>query len=89
MADVMPTDMPADMCPVSFGIKVTNDEGGHVHFNLFAGTTPDARGCCGSLTMRPEEFEEFVWRLDPEAIQPEAYEPLLRVHESARSVPDA
>jgi hypothetical protein len=60
--------MPADDAPpVTFGVKVTKDIG-HVHFDLFAGTTPDARGRAGSLVMRPDEFEAFVRRLGPETI---------------------
>lgn len=71
--------------PVTFGVKVTNDAGGHVHFDLFAGRTPDSRGRCGSLTMRPDEFEEFLWRLDPARIQPERYESVLRLHDERRA----
>lgn len=57
----------SDLPPVTFGIKVTKDLG-HVHFNLFAGRTPDARGCAGSLVMRPDEFHEFLRRLNPERL---------------------
>ena len=56
--------------PVTFGIKVTKDLG-HVHFDVFAGTTPDARGRAGSLVMRPDEFHEFLRRLNPERLQEE------------------
>ena len=56
-----------DLLPVTFGITVTKDLG-HVHFNLFAGRTPDARGCAGSLVMRPDEFHEFLRRLNPERL---------------------
>lgn len=54
-----------DLPPVTFGIKVTKDLG-HVHFNVFAGRTPDARGCAGSLVMRHDEFDAFLRRLKPE-----------------------
>ena len=56
----------SDLPPVTFGIKVTKDIG-HVHFDLFAGRTPASRGRAGSLVMRPDEFEEFLERVRPEA----------------------
>lgn len=59
-----------DRPPVTFGIKVTRDdgEGGHVHFDLFAGRTEHARGRSGSLVLRHDEFEAFMARLKPERI---------------------
>lgn len=59
--------LPDDSPPVTFGVKVTSDYG-HVHFDLFAGRTPHSRGRAGSLTLRRDEFEEFIWRLAPEAV---------------------
>lgn len=61
--------MPAESAvpPVTFGVKVTKDIG-HVHFDVFAGRTPHSRGNCGSLVMRPEEYEEFIARLQPGVI---------------------
>lgn len=63
--------------PITFGIKVTADYG-HVHFDLFAGRTPDSRGRCGSVVMQPDEFAAFVARLNPETIQPEHVEGAYR-----------
>lgn len=56
---------------VTFGVKVTRDDGpgGHVHFDLFAGRTPHSRGRAGRLVLRPDEFEEFVKRLNPEIVR--------------------
>lgn len=58
-----------DLPPVTFGIKVTRDDGpgGHVHFDLFVGRNPHARGRAGSLVLRHDEFREFFQRLRPEA----------------------
>lgn len=60
--------MAEDLPPVTFGIKVTRDDGpgGHVHFDLFAGRNAHARGRSGSLVLRHEEFREFFYRLRPE-----------------------
>ena len=54
---------------VTFGVKVTRDDGpgGHVHFDLFAGRNPHARGRSGSLVLRHDEFHAFLDRLQPEA----------------------
>lgn len=56
--------------PVTFGVKVIRDDrpGGHVHFDLFAGRTPHARGRSGRLVLRADEFEEFARRLAPETV---------------------
>ena len=64
--------MADDLPPVTFGVKVIRDDGpgGHVHFDLFAGRTPAARGRSGRLVLRADEYEEFVARLSPEAIAP-------------------
>ena len=34
--------------------------GGHVHMRVFSGKTDGALGKCGDLTMREEEFAEFL-----------------------------
>jgi len=60
--------MADDDRPVTFGIKVTNQTPAHITCNLFAGRNPDARGMAGSLTLRRDEFEELMWRLDPAVI---------------------
>jgi hypothetical protein len=56
---------------VTFGVKVTRDDGpdGHVHFDVFAGRNEHARGRSGSWCLRHDEFEAFMARLRPEAIQ--------------------
>jgi hypothetical protein len=36
--------------------------GGHVHMRMFAGTHDGALGKCGDLTMRTEEFWDFLSR---------------------------
>lgn len=61
--------MAEDLRPVTFGIKVTNQTPAHITFDLFAGRNPDARGRAGGpLTMRRDEFEELMWRLDPAVV---------------------
>lgn len=59
-----------DLPPVSFGIKVTRDDGphGHVHFDVFAGRNEHARGRSGSWVLRHDEFAVFIERLKPETV---------------------
>lgn len=76
----------ADERPVTFGIKVTKDLG-HVHFDLFAGTNLGARGRCGSLVMRPDEFGAFLAALNPDSITSvEGHEWSLRLPSAAQPV---
>lgn len=58
----------SDQPPVTFGVKVIAEQG-HVHFDVFAGRTPDSRGRAGRLVLRADEFEEFKRRLNPEVIR--------------------
>ncbi len=68
---------PTYQPPITFGVTVTTDQG-HIHFDLFAGRTPDSRGRCGSLVMQADEFAAFVSRLNPETVQPEHIEEAYR-----------
>ena len=79
--------MPAeDLPPVTFGIKVTKDLG-HVHFDVFAGRNLGARGRCGSLVMRGDEFGAFLAALNPDTITSvEGHEWSLRLPETAQPV---
>lgn len=63
------TGMADDHPPVTFGVKVTRDDGpgGHVHFDIFAGRNEHARGRSGSWVLRHDEFEVFLARLKPDA----------------------
>lgn len=56
--------------PVTFGVKVTRDDGdhGHVHFDIFAGRNEHARGRAGSWCLRQDEFAAFLARLKPERL---------------------
>lgn len=45
--------------------------GAHVHCRLFAGPHDGALGKCGDLTMRGEEFEQFMERCPTIEYRPE------------------
>jgi hypothetical protein len=62
--------MAEGLPPVTFGVKVTRDDGpdGHVHFDVFAGRNEHARGRAGSLVLRHDEFAAFLDRLKPERL---------------------
>jgi hypothetical protein len=53
------------MTHVRFGLRVTDDNGHHVRFQVFAATGGQHLGLCGQLTMRPEEYEAFRELLGP------------------------
>ncbi len=53
------------MTAVRFGLVVSNDNGHHVHFNLFAATGGQHLGRCGALVMTKTEFEAFKQLLGP------------------------
>lgn len=47
------------MSNVRFGLKVTDNNGHHVHFSVFAATGGQHLGRCGSLVMTAEEYAAF------------------------------
>ena len=53
--------------------------GGHVHMRVFAGRYKHSLGKCGDLSMRDDEFEEFVRRLDGTGVEllPDGEKPAL------------
>lgn len=50
---------------VRFGLTVTNDNGHHVHFRVFAATGGQHLGGCGQLVMTPAEYAAFRSLLEP------------------------
>lgn len=53
---------------ISYGARVNNDNGHHVHFTFHVGE-PGCRGLAGRLCLRKEEFDDMTEKLNMEVVQ--------------------